>query len=64
MSEQGTTKDLVYCSFCGVCNVEIPFGVVINAGTASICNACVSLAQDIVWSWRHSEWLKFKDLAP
>jgi hypothetical protein len=64
MSEQVPTKDQVYCSFCGVCNIEIPLGIVINAGAANICNACVTIARDIVWSWRHSEWLQFKDLAP
>ena len=65
MSEQAPTKDQVYyCSFCGISNFEIPHGILIDAGPAQICNRCVSIAQDIVWSWRHSEWLQFKDLAP
>jgi hypothetical protein len=65
MSDPRTTKDQVYyCSLCAVSHLEIPLGAMIHAHDVNVCNGCVSVLQEIVWSWRHAEWLKFKDLAP
>lgn len=64
MSEQCTTNKPVYCSFCGISNVEIPLGVIIDGGTATICDKCVADARNAVWAWRNEEWLKYKHLAP
>lgn len=65
MGDACMTKESVpCCSFCGVSCDEIPFGVIISAATAKICNACVDLCRDIVWDWRDRQWEKLKDLAP
>jgi ribosome-binding protein aMBF1 (putative translation factor) len=55
---------VVYCQFCGRDNNDLRVQVMLDAGSATICNVCVSIAAQAIKDHIHTGWLKTKDLAP
>lgn len=48
MGEQVPSKEPVYCTFCGISNLEHLDGVIVQALTANICNKCISTSVQVL----------------